>query len=130
MGIRLEKTISDIVDFYYYEQKGLVKCELLDDILLFMHELFENAIAIINRIDFPKRGTKRVVMHQLREALMMLSGAISNKEVKNKIVALDTAIHYAHRSHIVDKYYPDFERFRIEVRKRHWIAKLKKEKKK
>jgi len=69
-------------------------------------------------------------MHQLREALMMLSGAISNKETQNKIVALDTGIHYAHRAHIVDKYYPDFERFRIEVRKRHWIAKLKKEKKK
>jgi len=128
MGIGLEKAISNIVTFYYYENKKAPKYDLLDDILLFMHELFENAIQIMLPIDFPKRGTKRVVMHQLREAVMLLSGAIADKDTQNKIVALDTGIHYAHRAHIVDKYYPDFGTFRVEVRKRHWIEKLKKEK--
>jgi len=128
MGIGLEKAISNIVTFYYYENKKTPKYDLLDDILLFMHELFENAIEIMEPVDFPRRGTKRVVMHQLREALMLTAGAIADKEVQNKIVALDTAIHYAHRAHIVDKYYPDFEKFRVEVRKRHWIEKLKKDK--
>jgi len=130
MGIRVEKAISDIVNFYYNEQKKFIEYDLLDEILLFMFELFENAIEIMSSVDFPKRGTKRVVMHQLREALMMVSGAIATTNVKNKIVALDTGIHYAHRAHIVDAYYPDFKKFRVEVRKRHWIAKLKKDKSK
>ena len=128
MGIRVEKAISNIVNFYYNEQKKIIKYELLDDILLFMYELFDNAIEIMTPIDFPKRGTKRVVIHQLREALMLLKGAIASQETQNKIVALDTGIHYAHRAHIVDEYYPDFKYFRVEVRKRHWISKLKKDK--
>jgi len=128
MGIGVEKAISNIVTFYYYENKKAPRYDLLDDILVFMYELFDNAIKIMEPVDFPKRGSKRVIMHHLREALMMLSGAITTTGTVNKIVALDTGIHYAHRAHIVDAYYPDFKKFRVEVRKRHWIAELKKDK--
>lgn len=120
----MERAIRRIIFFYRRLRDNVYLEEDATEGLFYLHKLFTVMIEKVENLDINilKKGERKGVwLHKLREALMLVEGGLTTKKEKNKIVALDTSLHYIHALWRLGDFDEDFKIFRKRIRARHWL---------